>query len=100
MGVNVYLLFFYNCVKGEMEEVLIVQNWQKLIIVCLLMLLGDCSKQWMNEMFFVLLFCLLLGNWKFIDVRDVVWVMLVEVMWFEYEGVMILSFLELCKRVE
>lgn len=51
-------------------------------------------------MFFVLLFCLLLGNWKFIDVRDVVWVMLVELMWFEYEGVMILSFLELCKRVE
>lgn len=51
-------------------------------------------------MFFVLLFCLLSGNWKFIDVRDVVWVMLVELMWFEYEGVMILSFLELCKRVE
>lgn len=54
----------------------------------------------MNETFFASLFRLLLGNWKFIDARDVARVMLVESMRFEYEGVTILSFLELRKRVE
>lgn len=54
----------------------------------------------MNETLFAPLFCLLLGNWKFIDARDVARVMLAEAMRPEHEGVTILSSLELRKRAE
>lgn len=49
MGANAHSPFFYNRVKGEMEEALIAQNWPKLTIARPSMLLGDRSKQRMNE---------------------------------------------------
>ena len=76
MGANAHSPFFYNRVKGEMEEALIAQNWPKLTIARPSMLLGDRSKQRMNETLFAPLFRLLPGNWKSIDARDVARVML------------------------
>ena len=100
MGANAHSPFFYNRVKGEMEEALIAQNWQKLTIARPSMLLGDRSKQRMNETLFAPLFRLLPGNWKSIDARDVARVMLAESMRPEHEGVTILSSSELRKRAE
>ena len=71
--------FFYNRVRGD-EEALIAQNWPKLTIARPSMLLGDRSKQRMNETLFAPLFRLLPGNWKSIDARDVARVMLAEAM--------------------
>ena len=56
MGANAHSPFFYNRVKGEMEEALIAQNWPKLTIARPSMLLGDRSKQRMNETLFAPLF--------------------------------------------
>ena len=100
MGANAHSPFFYNRVKGEMEEALIAQNWPKLTIARPAMLLGDRSKQRMNETLFAPLFRLLPGNWKSIDARDVARVMLAESMRPEHEGVTILSSSELRKRAE
>ncbi|EFN5653292.1 hypothetical protein FQF76_09545 [Escherichia coli] len=100
MGANAHSPFFYNRVKGEMEEALIAQNWPKLTIARPSMLLGDRSKQRMNETLFAPLFRLLPGNWKSIDARDVARVMLAEAMRPEHEGVTILSSSELRKRAE
>ena len=100
MGANAHSPFFYNRVKGEMEEALIAQNWPKLTIARPSMLLGDRSKQRMNETLFAPLFRLLPGNWKSIDARDVARVMLAESMRPEHEGVTILSSSELRKRAE
>ncbi|EJF9039397.1 NAD(P)H-binding protein [Escherichia coli] len=82
MGANAHSPFFYNRVKGEMEEALIAQNWPKLTIAR------------------PPLFRLLPGNWKSIDARDVARVMLAESMRPEHEGVTILSSSELRKRAE
>ncbi|VDZ76568.1 putative nucleoside-diphosphate-sugar epimerase [Salmonella bongori] len=65
------LHFFYNRVKGEMEEALIAQKWPRLTIARPSMLLGDRTHQRMNETLFAPLFRLLPGNWKSIDARDV-----------------------------
>lgn len=100
MGAKAHSPFFYNRVKGEMEEALIAQNWPKLTIARPSMLLGDRSKQRMNETLFAPLFRLLPGNWKSIDARDVARVMLAEAMRPEHEGVTILSSSELRKRAE
>ncbi|QCT86946.1 NAD(P)H-binding protein [Escherichia sp. E4742] len=100
MGANAHSPFFYNRVKGEMEEALIAQNWPKLTIARPSMLLGDRSKQRMNETLFAPLFRLLPGNWKSIDARDVARVMLAEAMRPEHEGVTILTSSELRKRAE
>ena len=100
MGANAHSPFFYNRVKGEMEEALIAQNWPKLTIARPSMLLGARSKQRMNETLFAPLFRLLPGNWKSIDARDVARVMLAEAMRPGHEGVTILSSSELRKRAE
>lgn len=98
-GANAHSPFFYNRVKGEMEEALIAQNWQKLTIARPSMLLGDRSKQRMNET--LLRRCsVCYRNWKSIDARDVARVMLAEAMRPEHEGVTILSSSELRKRAE
>lgn len=82
-----------------MEEALIAQNWQKLTIARPSMLLGDRSKQRMNET--LLRRCsVCYRNWKSIDARDVARVMLAEAMRPEHEGVTILSSSELRKRAE
>ncbi|EPG4959887.1 TPA: NAD(P)H-binding protein [Citrobacter amalonaticus] len=91
MGANAHSPFFYNRVKGEMEEVLIAQDWPTLTIARPSMLLGDRSKQRMNETLFAPLFRLLPGNWKSIEARDVARAMLAEALAPEHDGVTILT---------
>ena len=76
MGANANSPFFYNRVKGEMEQALIAQNWPRLTIVRPSMLLGERDKQRANERFLAPLFRLLPGNWKSINAEDVAKAML------------------------
>ncbi|MGL5601056.1 MAG: NAD(P)H-binding protein [Silvania sp.] len=78
MGANAHSPFFYNKVKGKMEEALIAQKWERLTIVRPSMLLGDREKHRFSESLFAPMFKLLPGNWKSIDARDVAEVMLKE----------------------
>jgi uncharacterized protein YbjT (DUF2867 family) len=71
MGASARSPFFYNRVKGEMENALREQGWARLTIARPSMLLGEREKQRFNESFFAPLFSLLPGNWKSIDGRDV-----------------------------
>ena len=76
MGANAHSPFFYNRVKGEMENALVEQKWERLTIARPSMLLGDREKQRVNESLFAPLFKLLPGNWKAIEARDVASAML------------------------
>lgn len=98
MGANARSPFFYNRVKGEMEEALIAQQWPRLTIARPSMLLGDRAKHRMNETLFAPLFRLLPGNWKSIDARDVARAMLEEALAPEQEGVSILTSSRLRER--
>lgn len=71
MGANTHSPFFYNRVKGEMEEALIAQSWPKLTIARPSMLLGEREKSRLNESLLAPLFRLLPGNLKAIAGRDV-----------------------------
>jgi uncharacterized protein YbjT (DUF2867 family) len=100
MGANAHSPFFYNRVKGEMEEALIAQKWPRLTIVRPSMLLGDREQQRANERLFAPLFKLLPGNWKSIEARDVARAMLVEALAPGHEGVSILTSSELRERAK
>ncbi|MEG1210624.1 MAG: NAD(P)H-binding protein [Leclercia sp.] len=78
MGANANSPFFYNKVKGEMEEALIAQKWERLTIMRPSMLLGEREKHRFSESLFAPMFRLLPGNWKSIDARDVAQVMMNE----------------------
>lgn len=52
MGANARSPFFYNRVKGEMEEALIAQAWPKLTIARPSMLLGDRNRHRFTETLF------------------------------------------------
>lgn len=91
MGANAHSPFFYNRVKGEMEEALIAQNWPVLTIARPSMLLGDRTKHRLNETLFAPLFRLLPGNWKSIEARDVARAMLAQALAPEKDGVTILT---------
>ncbi len=78
MGASPSSPFFYNKVKGKMEEALIAQKWEWLTIVRPSMLLGEREKHRFSESVFAPLFSLLPGNWKSIDGRDVARAMLIE----------------------
>lgn len=71
MGANAHSPFFYNRVKGEMENALGEQGWTRLTIARPSMLLGEREKQRVSESLFAPLFKLLPGNWKSIAARDV-----------------------------
>lgn len=71
MGASARSPFFYNRVKGEMEEALIAQSWPKLTIARPSMLLGEREKSRLNESLLAPLFRLLPGNLKAISGRDV-----------------------------
>ncbi|EPJ7088338.1 NAD(P)H-binding protein [Citrobacter amalonaticus] len=98
MGANAHSPFFYNRVKGEMEEALIAQDWPRLTIARPSMLLGDRTRQRFTETLFSPLFRLLPGNWKSIDARDVAWAMLAEALAPEHDGVTILTSSQLRER--
>jgi len=90
MGANASSPFFYNKVKGKMEDALIAQNWERLTIVRPSMLLGDREKQRFNESIFAPLFQLFPGNWKSIQARDVASAMLHEARSPSKEGINII----------
>lgn len=79
MGANAHSPFFYNRVKGEMEEALIAQQWPRLTIARPSMLVGDARKKALpGETLLAPLFSLLPGNLKSIDARDVASALLAE----------------------
>ncbi len=56
MGANAHSPFFYNRVKGEMEEALMAQEWPRLTIARPSMLLGIGEHKRANETLFAPLF--------------------------------------------
>ncbi|MCF6690723.1 NAD(P)H-binding protein [Raoultella terrigena] len=90
MGADPHSLFFYNRVKGEMEQALRAQAWRNLTILRPSMLLGERDNRRANEALLAPLFRLLPGNWKSIDARDVAQAMLSEALAPAQEGVTVL----------
>ncbi|HAT1609858.1 TPA: NAD(P)H-binding protein [Raoultella planticola] len=90
MGANPHSMFFYNRVKGEMEEALRAQPWRRLTILRPSMLLGDREQKRANEALLAPLFRLLPGNWKSIHAHEVAQAMLSEALTPGREGVTIL----------
>lgn len=91
MGANASSPFFYNRVKGKMEEALMAQHWPRLTIARPSMLLGDREKHRANESLLAPIFKLLPGNLKSINARDVARALLVTALADEEESVTILS---------
>lgn len=91
MGANASSPFFYNRVKGKMEEALMAQHWPRLTIARPSMLLGDREKHRVNESLLAPIFKLLPGNLKSINARDVARALLVTALAEEEESVTILS---------
>lgn len=89
-GANAGSPFFYNQVKGKMEEALIAQKWERLTIVRPSMLMGHRDERRFNESFFAPLFRILPGNWKSIEARDVALAMVKEALAPSQEGVNII----------
>ena len=90
MGADPHSLFFYNRVKGDMEQALRAQAWRNLTILRPSMLLGERDNKRANEALLAPLFRLLPGNWKSIDARDVAQAMLSEALAPAQEGVTVL----------
>lgn len=91
MGANASSPFFYNRVKGKMEEALMAQHWPRLTIARPSMLLGDREKHRVNESLLAPIFKLLPGNLKSINARDVARALLITALADEEESVTILS---------
>lgn len=98
MGANAHSPFFYNRVKGEMEEALIAQQWPRLTIARPSMLIGEREKKRAGETLFAPIFNLLPGNLKSIEARDVASALLAEALSPTQEGVQILSSSQLRER--
>ena len=98
MGANAHSPFFYNRVKGEMEEALIAQQWPRLTITRPSMLVGEREKKRAGETLLAPLFSLLPGNLKSIDARYVAGALLAEALSPAQEGVRILSSSQLRER--
>ena len=98
MGANAHSPFFYNRVKGEMEEALIAQQWPRLTIARPSMLIGEREKKRAGETLFAPLFNLLPGNLKSIEARDVASALPAEALSPTQEGVQILSSSQLRER--
>ncbi|MFS2221268.1 NAD(P)H-binding protein [Pantoea sp. B65] len=77
-GANAHSPFFYNRVKGEMENALRDQNWPRLTLLRPSLLLGDRPQQRGAESLLAPLFKMLPGNWRAVEARDVARVMLRE----------------------
>ena len=76
LGANARSPFFYNRVKGEMENALMEQEWERLTIARPSMLVGNREKHRVNESLFAPLFRIMPGNWKSIAAQDVASAML------------------------
>lgn len=95
IGANSKSPFFYNRVKGEMEEALIAQDWPRLTIARPSMLLGHRESQRFNESLFAPLFKIMPGKWKSIEASDVAKAMFYEAFSSKNNGVAILDSREL-----
>ncbi len=91
IGANSNSPFFYNRVKGKMEEALIAQKWPRLTIARPSMLLGHRESQRFNESFFAPLFKIMPGKWKSIEARDVARAMMHEALSPSHDNVAILD---------
>jgi uncharacterized protein YbjT (DUF2867 family) len=91
MGASTHSPFFYNRVKGEMEEALMAQEWPRLTIARPSMLVGERHNKRLNESLLAPLFSLMPGNWKSIKARDVAQAMLTAALSPEQESVTILK---------
>lgn len=98
MGASLNSPFFYNRVKGKMEQTLTEQGWPRLTIARPAMLIGERKKRRVNESLFAPLFRLLPGDWKSIEARDVASAMLNTAFSPMTEQVTILSSSELRQR--
>lgn len=76
LGANARSPFFYNRVKGEMENALMEQEWERLTLARPSMLLGNREKHRVNESLFAPLFRIMPGNLKSIAAQDVASAML------------------------
>lgn len=76
LGANARSPFFYNRVKGEMENALMEQEWERLTIARPSMLLGNREKHRVNESLFAPMFRIMPGNLKSIAAQDVASAML------------------------
>lgn len=70
--------FFYNRVKGEMENALMQEQWPRLTLVRPSLLLGDRESKRSGESFMAPLFKILPGNWRAVQAADVAAVMMRE----------------------
>lgn len=91
MGANANSLFFYNRVKGKMEDALIAQAWPRLTIARPSMLLGERENKRPNESLLAPVFAFLPGNWKSIEARDVARALVTDAFSPQKEGVNILT---------
>ncbi|HEY2455396.1 MAG TPA: NAD(P)H-binding protein [Scandinavium sp.] len=90
MGANARSPFFYNRVKGKMEEALIAQDWPHLTLARPSMLLGERENRRANESLLAPLFAFLPGNWKSIEACDVARALLNDALSPAKQGVTIL----------
>ncbi len=100
LGANSRSPFFYNRVKGEMEDTLIAQTWSRLILARPSMLLGHRQTRRLNEVFMLPIFKMLPGNLKAIESLDVAKALLFEAFNPAREGVTIVNSAELRERAQ
>lgn len=91
MGANPHSWFFYNKVKGQMEQGLISQRWPALTLCRPSMLLGDRGKPRLNESMLAPLFRVLPARWRAIPARDVARAMLLSALTPPAEAVCVLN---------
>ncbi|WP_034917203.1 MULTISPECIES: NAD-dependent epimerase/dehydratase family protein [Erwinia] len=70
--------FFYNRVKGKMEETLRQKQWPRLTLIRPSLLLGERGRKRGAESLFAPLFKVLPGNWRAVAADDVAAVMMRE----------------------
>ncbi|WP_428944316.1 NAD(P)H-binding protein [Pantoea sp. FN060301] len=77
-GANTHSPFFYNRVKGEMENTLMQEQWPRLTLIRPSLLLGNRENKRSGESFMAPLFKHLPGNWRAVSAKDVAAVMMRE----------------------
>lgn len=70
-GANAHSPFFYNRVKGEMENALENEQWPRLTLVRPSLLLGERDARRRGESLMAPLFKFLPGNWRAVSAKDV-----------------------------
>ncbi|WP_338558600.1 NAD(P)H-binding protein [Erwinia sp. E_sp_B04_7] len=98
-GASTHSPFFYNRVKGEMEQALQNEQWPRLTLVRPSLLLGDRDRKRGGESMLAPLFKLLPGNLRAVSARDVAAVMMQEAFDRNGQGVKIIQSAEIPRGV-